>query len=145
LGGWKEKIKHKTMNIKTIAGFLLGSSLASTHLDAGQVCKEPKETNKCAGNQQEYPHNHCIRITATEEKNKDCSGADSRKQCVTSTRTVGVTQYFFESLNTEGKPVQANEQPVTCGPNELKPSQATTVVCRNAISGSDCDSTGTGR
>lgn len=144
MGGKKKK--HKTMNIKTIAGFLLGSSLASTHLDAGQVCKEPKETNKCAGNQQEYPHNNCIRITATEEKNKDCSGGDSRKKCVTSTRTVGATQYFFERLNKEGQPVKAGEEPVTCGLNELKPSESATVVCRNAIlSGSDCDSMGTGK
>jgi hypothetical protein len=143
----RRKIKHKTMKIKIITGFLLGSFLASTHLDAEQVCKDPKDGTTCIGKQTAMGLNDCIQIDAEPFNNKECTGAPGKKLCLMSMTTRGGTWKQYQALNEKGKPAEASDDIYnnTCGTKIVKKTRAFQAKCTDAEPGSDCDSTGTGK
>lgn len=136
------------MNTKIITGFLLGSLLASTHLDAQtQVCKEPKEISQCIDNQTPTAPNGCVKIEAAPRKTKRCTGPEGNKQCIERTLDLAVIRTVYQRLLISDSTVAKTTVPFTeiyCGTKEALQPQAVDVRCADAFPGSDCDSKGTG-
>ena len=134
------------MKIKIITGFLLGSLLASTHLDAEPVCKDPKDGTTCIGKQTAMAFNDCIQFDAEPFNNKECTGAPGKKQCLMSMTTRGGTYKRYQALRKDGTPAKKgdNKYDTTCGTKIVEKAKAVQVQCTDAEPGSDCDSTGTG-
>jgi hypothetical protein len=136
------------MNTKIITGFLLGSLLASTHLDAQtQVCKEPKEISQCTDNQTPQAVNGCVKLEAVSKKNKRCTGPEGKQQCIERALEVPALATFYQRLKVSDSTVAGDSDKydeIYCGTKERKPPFTYLVKCADAIPGSDCDSKGTG-
>ena len=135
------------MKIKIITGFLLGSLLASTHLDAKQVCKDPKETTLCLAFQPPLSINGCEKIETHERKNKACTGSDGNKECILKKLNLHVISTVYERLNIDTGKIAGDTEPYTdvyCGTKETQEPTSVEMKCRDAVPGSDCDSSGTG-
>ena len=135
------------MNIKIITGFLLGSLLASTHLGTAEECNDPKEENICMGSQVPIGINGCIKIDAVTTKNKDCTGSSGRKECLWGHLYLGATKTVYRMINQGGTTAGKKDLPkdCTCGTKVAVNSVPVEIPCRDAMPGSDCDSTGTGK
>ena len=135
------------MNIKIITGFLLGSLLASTHIGTAEECNDPKEENICMASQSPLGINGCLKIDAVTTKNKDCTGSSGRKECLSGVLVLGATKTVYRMINqagfTAGKKDLAKD--CTCGTHVVVKSAPVEIPCRDAMAGSDCDSTGTGK
>ena len=135
------------MNIKIITGFLLGSLLASTHLDAEPDCKDPKELLPCLGNQDPLAINGCVKLEAAPRKNKDCTGPDGKKFCSKRTLELSTikTTYIRLNVSDSKKALDSTENTeIYCGTEEATHPVSVPVKCLDAILGSNCDGTGTG-
>jgi hypothetical protein len=119
----RRKTKHKTMRIKIITGFLLGTLLASTHLDAEPACKDPKETTICLANQPPLSINGCQKIETNERKNKACTGSAGNKQCIARKLYLHVIETIYERLNIDTEVTAGAKEPyqdVYCGTKETR-------------------------
>ena len=136
------------MKIKIITGFLLGSLLASTHLDAEPACKDPKETTICLADQPPLSNNGCEKIETKERRNKTCTGSTGNRQCIARKLFLTVTATVYQRLSIDTDKLAADSAPYTdvyCGTEEADCPKSLDINCKDAVPGSDCDSTGTGK